>query len=153
MLATSLRTARTAGRSFHASAVANNTVCVMGAAGGIGQPLSLLLKESDHVSDLRVFDVVNAPGVAADAVTFSDIASTRVPDVLEAARMALGRVALGIDDGSGGGALEFLRCELAHQTAALDRAVADGQRFLYDEAGNGYGGDSGGAESLDCAPL
>ena len=66
MLASSLRTARTAGRSFHASAVANNTVCVMGAAGGIGQPLSLLLKESDLVSDLRVFDVVNAPGVAAD---------------------------------------------------------------------------------------
>ena len=87
-----------------------------------------------------------APGVAADAVPFSDIASTRVPDVLEAAREALGRVALGVDDGSGGGALEFLGGELAHQTAALDRAVADGQICLYGEAGNGYGGDSGGAE-------
>ena len=38
----------------------------MGGAGGIGQPLSLLLKESDQVTDLRVYDVVNAPGVAAD---------------------------------------------------------------------------------------
>lgn len=39
---------------------------VVGAAGGIGQPLSLLLKQSPYVSDLSLYDVVNAPGVAAD---------------------------------------------------------------------------------------
>merc|ERR1712080_294122 len=39
---------------------------VIGAAGGIGQPLSLLLKQSPYVSDLSLYDVVNAPGVAAD---------------------------------------------------------------------------------------
>lgn len=39
---------------------------VAGAAGGIGQPLSLLLKLSPLVSDLALYDVVNSPGVAAD---------------------------------------------------------------------------------------
>ncbi|EST09251.1 Lactate/malate dehydrogenase, N-terminal [Kalmanozyma brasiliensis GHG001] len=39
---------------------------VIGAAGGIGQPLSLLLKQSSLVTDLALYDVVNAPGVAAD---------------------------------------------------------------------------------------
>ncbi|KAI9222546.1 lactate/malate dehydrogenase, partial [Blastocladiella britannica] len=42
-------------------------VAVLGAAGGIGQPLSLLLKlEPKLVSDLSLFDIVNTPGVAAD---------------------------------------------------------------------------------------
>ena len=41
-------------------------VCVIGAAGGIGQPLSLLLKQSSQVSELSLYDVVNAPGVAVD---------------------------------------------------------------------------------------
>jgi len=39
---------------------------VLGAAGGIGQPLSLLLKNSPLVTELSLYDVVNAPGVAAD---------------------------------------------------------------------------------------
>jgi len=39
---------------------------VLGAAGGIGQPLSLLLKNSPLVTELALFDVVNTPGVAAD---------------------------------------------------------------------------------------
>lgn len=41
-------------------------VTVCGAAGGIGQPLSLLLKLNPQVSELSLFDVVNANGVAAD---------------------------------------------------------------------------------------
>lgn len=41
-------------------------VTVCGAAGGIGQPLSLLLKLNPHVSHLSLFDIVNAKGVAAD---------------------------------------------------------------------------------------
>jgi malate dehydrogenase len=40
------------------------TVC--GAAGGIGQPLSLLLKLSPLIDELSLFDVVNAPGVGSD---------------------------------------------------------------------------------------
>ncbi|KAH8112089.1 NAD-malate dehydrogenase [Phellopilus nigrolimitatus] len=39
---------------------------VLGAAGGIGQPLSLLLKTSPLISELSLYDIVNAPGVAAD---------------------------------------------------------------------------------------
>lgn len=39
---------------------------VCGAAGGIGQPLSLLLRLSPYVDDLNLYDVVNSPGVAAD---------------------------------------------------------------------------------------
>lgn len=41
-------------------------VTVCGAAGGIGQPLSLLLKLNPKVTDLALFDVVNVPGVGAD---------------------------------------------------------------------------------------
>lgn len=44
----------------------NARVAVCGAAGGIGQPLSLLLKQSPLVTDLRLFDIVHTPGVAAD---------------------------------------------------------------------------------------
>ncbi|KAF9649525.1 NAD-malate dehydrogenase [Thelephora ganbajun] len=39
---------------------------VLGAAGGIGQPLSLLLKANPLVTELSLFDIVNTPGVAAD---------------------------------------------------------------------------------------
>jgi malate dehydrogenase len=41
-------------------------VAVCGASGGIGQPLSLLLKANTLVSQLNLYDVVNTPGVAAD---------------------------------------------------------------------------------------
>ena len=39
---------------------------VIGGAGGIGQPLSLLLKMAPQVSHVSVLDLVGAPGVAAD---------------------------------------------------------------------------------------
>jgi len=39
---------------------------VLGAAGGIGQPVSLLLKTNPLVTKLSLFDIVNTPGVAAD---------------------------------------------------------------------------------------
>ena len=41
-------------------------VTVCGAAGGIGQPLSLILKQSSKISHLSLYDIVNTPGVAAD---------------------------------------------------------------------------------------
>jgi malate dehydrogenase len=41
-------------------------VAVLGAAGGIGQPLSLLLKMNPLVSTLHLYDVFNTPGVTAD---------------------------------------------------------------------------------------
>ncbi|KAK6521540.1 hypothetical protein TWF506_001751 [Arthrobotrys conoides] len=39
---------------------------VLGASGGIGQPLSLLLAISPYVDELRLYDIVNTPGVGAD---------------------------------------------------------------------------------------
>jgi len=41
-------------------------IAVLGATGGIGQPLSLLLKASPAVSHLALYDVANTAGVAAD---------------------------------------------------------------------------------------
>merc|ERR1712071_412869 len=41
-------------------------VAVLGAAGGIGQPLSLLLKANPNINNLHLYDVMNTPGVAAD---------------------------------------------------------------------------------------
>lgn len=38
----------------------------VGSAGGIGQPLALLLKMQPYVSELSLYDVVNTDGVAAD---------------------------------------------------------------------------------------
>ncbi|KAJ2401567.1 hypothetical protein GGI23_001308 [Coemansia sp. RSA 2559] len=42
------------------------SVAILGAAGGIGQPLSLLLKLNTNVTKLHLYDIVNVPGVAAD---------------------------------------------------------------------------------------
>ncbi|KAF5101850.1 hypothetical protein D0Z00_000712 [Geotrichum galactomycetum] len=50
-------------------------VVVAGAAGGIGQPLSLLLKLSPYVTELALYDVVNTPGVAADLSHISTAAA------------------------------------------------------------------------------
>ena len=41
-------------------------VAVLGAAGGIGQPLSLLLKNDSSVSELNLYDIANTRGVASD---------------------------------------------------------------------------------------
>jgi len=53
-------------RSFSSTAPNAFKVAVLGAAGGIGQPLSLLLKQSPLVSQLSLYDIVNTPGVASD---------------------------------------------------------------------------------------
>jgi malate dehydrogenase len=50
---------------------------VAGASGGIGQPLSLLLKLSPLVSELALYDVVNTPGVAADLSHISSGSKTK----------------------------------------------------------------------------
>ena len=53
--------------SFSSTSAASKKVAVLGAAGGIGQPLSMLLKLSPHVDQLACYDVSPATaGVAAD---------------------------------------------------------------------------------------
>lgn len=41
-------------------------VCVLGAGGGIGQPLALLMKMNKLVTQLAIYDIANVAGVAAD---------------------------------------------------------------------------------------
>lgn len=63
-------------------------VAVLGAAGGIGQPLSLLLKLSDRIGELSLYDVANTAGVAADISHISTAVNVKAyqgPDQLAAA--------------------------------------------------------------------
>merc|ERR1711899_540494 len=55
-----------ASRQFSTSTARNKTVAVMGASGGIGQPLSMLLKLNPAVTKLNLYDIVHTPGVASD---------------------------------------------------------------------------------------
>merc|ERR1711935_661493 len=52
--------------AFRAAQALRSKVCVVGGGGGIGQPLSLLLKQNSLVSHVAVFDMIGAPSVAAD---------------------------------------------------------------------------------------
>lgn len=45
-------------------------VAVLGAAGGIGQPLSLLLKEMPSINQLALYDIANI-GMSADLAHIS----------------------------------------------------------------------------------
>ncbi|KZT13222.1 malate dehydrogenase [Laetiporus sulphureus 93-53] len=56
----------TQARQFSSSSARQTKVTVLGAGGGIGQPLSLLLKLDPHVKQLNLYDIRGAPGVAAD---------------------------------------------------------------------------------------
>ncbi|KAI0031543.1 lactate/malate dehydrogenase [Vararia minispora EC-137] len=62
-------------RAFSSTVRASEKVAVLGAGGGIGQPLSLLLKLDPHVTSLSLYDIRGAPGVAAD-VSHIDTPST-----------------------------------------------------------------------------
>ncbi|CAD7695681.1 unnamed protein product [Ostreobium quekettii] len=58
--------ARGMGRAMASAAVRERKVAVLGAAGGIGQPLALLMKMNPAVTELALYDIANMPGVAAD---------------------------------------------------------------------------------------
>ncbi|KAL0399454.1 UNVERIFIED_CONTAM: Malate dehydrogenase, mitochondrial [Sesamum radiatum] len=53
-------------RSFSSASAPERKVAILGAAGGIGQPLSLLMKLNPLVSSLALYDIAGTPGVAAD---------------------------------------------------------------------------------------
>jgi malate dehydrogenase len=55
-----------AARSFSSSGQCQMKVALLGASGGIGQPLGLLLKLNPLISHLALYDIVHTPGVAAD---------------------------------------------------------------------------------------
>lgn len=41
-------------------------MALVGASGGIGQPMGLLLKQNPLITHLSLYDIVHTPGVAAD---------------------------------------------------------------------------------------
>ncbi|KAL3736113.1 hypothetical protein ACJRO7_025117 [Eucalyptus globulus] len=53
-------------RAYGSESVPERKVAVLGAAGGIGQPLALLMKLNPLVSQLALYDIAGTPGVAAD---------------------------------------------------------------------------------------
>lgn len=57
---------RVARRGYSTQSVPERKVAVLGAAGGIGQPLALLMKLNPLVSHLALYDIAGTPGVAAD---------------------------------------------------------------------------------------
>lgn len=80
--ASSLRAAR----HFSASAPLSYRVAVLGAGGGIGQPMSLLMKQQPLISQLALYDIVGTPGVAADLShieTASQVSAYLGPDELD----------------------------------------------------------------------
>ncbi|XP_033213049.1 malate dehydrogenase, mitochondrial [Belonocnema kinseyi] len=80
-----LSVAQKGAQQLSTSARHNAKVAVMGASGGIGQPLSLLLKESPLVTELSLYDIVNTPGVAADLSHINTVAKVKAfngPDQL-----------------------------------------------------------------------
>uniref|UniRef100_A0A3Q2NTS5 Malate dehydrogenase n=1 Tax=Fundulus heteroclitus TaxID=8078 RepID=A0A3Q2NTS5_FUNHE len=75
-------------RSLSTSSQNHARVAVLGASGGIGQPLSLLLKNSPLVSQLSLYDIAHTPGVAADLShieTRAQVSGYIGPDQLDAA--------------------------------------------------------------------
>jgi len=53
-------------RNYSVDSGPERKVAVLGAAGGIGQPLALLMKMNPLVSKLALYDIAGTPGVAAD---------------------------------------------------------------------------------------
>jgi malate dehydrogenase len=83
-----LRTSVGAGRRLLATAPKGFNVAVLGAAGGIGQSLSLLLKSLPLVDSLRLYDIKGTYGVAADCShvpTKAKVTGHEGPDELPAA--------------------------------------------------------------------
>lgn len=66
LLARRTSTAGLTRRGFASESAPDRKVAILGAAGGIGQPLSLLMKLNPLVSRLALYDIAGTPGVAAD---------------------------------------------------------------------------------------
>ncbi|KAJ0309660.1 hypothetical protein COL5a_010611 [Colletotrichum fioriniae] len=58
-------------RMFSASARSLSKVTVLGAAGGIGQPLSLLMKLNPRVTELALYDIRGGPGKLIISISIS----------------------------------------------------------------------------------
>lgn len=101
-------------------------VAVLGAAGGIGQPLAMLMKMNPLVSVLHLYDVVNTPGVTADishmdtgAVVRGFLGQQQLEDALT--RMDLVIIPAGVPRKPG-----MTRDDLFNINAGIVRTLCDG---------------------------
>jgi aspartate-semialdehyde dehydrogenase len=106
-------------------------VAVLGAGGGIGQPLSLLLKMNKMVTELALYDIANVAGVAADlshcntpVKVRAAAAATRMHAAAAAAGRGCGQHARSSKQHGFGSPLQLLRRRRGPATAAAGaRAV------------------------------
>lgn len=80
-------------RMYSSASTPERKVVVLGAAGGIGQPLAMLMKLNPLVSNLVLYDIAGTPGVAADVSHIN----TRAKVVGYAADKELGKALEGAD--------------------------------------------------------
>jgi len=71
-------------------------VALLGASGGIGQPMALLMKMNPLISHLALYDIVHTPGVAADvshcstpAQVSGHLGPEQLKDALEGSQVAV----------------------------------------------------------------
>nr|TKS09038.1 malate dehydrogenase [Populus alba] len=79
------------GRSYSSTESSpERKVAILGAGGGIGQPLALLMKLNPLISSLSLYDIANTPGVAADALVnmVSNPVNSTVPIAAEVFKKA-----------------------------------------------------------------
>jgi malate dehydrogenase len=69
-------------RSFSSESAPERKVAILGAAGGIGQPLALLMKLNPLVSSLSLYDIMGTPGVAADVSHINTRAEVSISFIL-----------------------------------------------------------------------
>ncbi|KAG8100914.1 hypothetical protein GUJ93_ZPchr0163g22911 [Zizania palustris] len=91
-----LRRSRRDYSSAAAAGQLERKVAILGAAGGIGQPLALLMKLNPLVSLLSLYDIAGTPGVAADvshinsrALVKGFVGDERLGDALEGSDVGL----------------------------------------------------------------
>lgn len=112
-------------RTFSSTSQNNTKVAVMGAAGGIGQPMSLLLKLNPRISHLSLFDIVHTPGVAADlshistpAQVTGHVGNEQLRECLEGAEVVV--IPAGVPRKPG-----MTRDDLFNTNASIVRDIAD----------------------------
>lgn len=112
-------------RNFSTSQQRDMKVALLGASGGIGQPLSLLLKTNPLVSQLALYDIVHTPGVAADISHCSTVAQVtghlgpqQLREALEGAKVVV--IPAGVPRKPG-----MTRDDLFNTNASIVRDLAD----------------------------
>jgi len=113
-------------RNFSVSAQRETKVALLGASGGIGQPLALLLKLNPLISHLALYDIVHTPGVAADishcstpAKVSGHLGANQLRDALEGSQVVV--IPAGVPRKPG-----MTRDDLFNTNASIVRDLADG---------------------------